>query len=264
MLRRAKDDEKLALKGEGGIVRPTREEPRGGMPGLGVKLIAQLKCIYASACSMGNKKEELEVIVQRDSCDLVAITQTWWDDSYDCTAAVDGYKLFRRDRQGRRGSGVALYVRECFGCIELSYFDDKVKCLWVSTRGKSNKADILLGVCYRPPNQDEEVDKTFYKHLTEVSKFLALVLMEDFNLLDICWKCNTADRKQSSMFLECVEDNFLTQLVSTPTRGGALLDLLFPNREGLVGDVVVGGHLGLSDYEMIEFPILGEGRRGGQ
>ena len=27
--------------------------------------------------------------------------------------------------------------------------------------GKANKADILLGVCYRPPNQDEEVDEAF-------------------------------------------------------------------------------------------------------
>jgi len=47
-----------------------------------------------------------------------------------------------------------------------------------------------------------------------------------------------------------VEDNFLTQLVSEPTRGGASLDLLFTNREGLVGRVVVGGHLGLSGHEM--------------
>jgi len=59
-----------------------------------------------------------------------------------------------------------------------------------------------------------------------------------------------------------VEDDFLTQLVSEPTRGGASLDLLFTNREGLMGDVVVGGHLGLSNHEMIEFSVLGEVKRG--
>jgi len=53
-------------------------------------------------------------------------------------------------------------------------------------RGKANKADILLGVCYRPPNQDEEVDEAFYKRLAEVSQSLALILMGDFKLLDIC------------------------------------------------------------------------------
>ena len=33
---------------------------------------------------------------------------------------MDGYKLLRRDGQGRRGSGLALYVRECFDCLELN------------------------------------------------------------------------------------------------------------------------------------------------
>ena len=51
-------------------------------------------------------------------------------------------------------------------------------------------------------------------------------------------------------------------LVNEPTRGDALLDLLFTKREGLVGDVVVGGCLGHSNHEMIEFSVLGEIRRG--
>ena len=62
--------------------------------------------------------------------------------------------------------------------------------------------------------------------------------------------------------MECMEDNFLMQLVKEPMRGAALLDLLFTNREGLVGDVEVGGCLGQSDYDMVEFSILGGVRRG--
>ena len=59
-----------------------------------------------------------------------------------------------------------------------------------------------------------------------------------------------------------MENNFLTQLVSEPTRGGALLDLLFTNGEGLVGDIMIGGSLGLRDREMMEFSILGEVKKG--
>jgi len=120
-----------------------------------------------------------------------------------------------------RGGGVSLYVQDCFDCIELNDCGDRVECLWVKMRGKANKADILLGVCYRPPNQDGQADEVFYKTLAEVSQSLALFLTGDFNLLDICWKYNTAERKQSRRFLECVEDDFLMQLVSQPTRGGA-------------------------------------------
>ncbi|KAK4825574.1 LOW QUALITY PROTEIN: hypothetical protein QYF61_000573 [Mycteria americana] len=183
-------------------------------------------------------------------------------DSHNWSAAMDGYKLFRRDRRGRRGGGVALYVRECLDSLELDDGDDRVECLWVRIRGKANKADIVVGLCYRPPNQDEETDELFYKQLGEASRSLALVLVGDFNLPDVCWKYNTAERKQSRRFLERVADNFLTQLVSEPTREGAPLDLLFTNREGLVSHVMVGGRLGQSDHKMIEFLICGEAARG--
>ena len=82
---------------------------------------------------------------------------------------MDGYKLFRKDRQGRRGGGVALYVRECFDVTELITGDDKVESLWVKIRGRADKADILVDVCYRPPNQDEETDELFYEQLAEAA-----------------------------------------------------------------------------------------------
>ena len=86
--------------------------------------------------------------------------------------------------------------------------------------------------------------------------------MWGFKFPDICWIYNTADREQSQRFLEHVGDNFLTQLVKEPMRGSKILDLLFVNREGLVGDVKVGGHLGHSDHEMLDFSVLAESRRG--
>jgi len=51
------------------------------------------------------------------------------------------------------------------------------------------------------------------------------------------------------------------QVVEEPTRKGALLDLVLANKEGLVEDVKVGGRLGCSDHEMVEFRILHGGSR---
>lgn len=81
-------------------------------------------------------------------------------------------------------------------------------------------ADILVGVCYRPSSQDGEANEMFYKQLGEVSQSPALFLMGDFNLPVVCWKYNTADRKQCRRFLECVEENPLTQLVRDSAREG--------------------------------------------
>ena len=73
---------------------------------------------------------------------------------------MDGYQLFKRDKQGRKGSGVALYVKKEYECMEINGGDDRVESLWVRIKAKANKTDIVMGVCYRAPNQDEEVDKT--------------------------------------------------------------------------------------------------------
>ena len=47
--------------------------------------------------------------------------------------------------------------------------DDKVESQWVKIRGRADKADILVGVCYRLLNQDEETDEVFYEQLVETA-----------------------------------------------------------------------------------------------
>ncbi|RMC17056.1 hypothetical protein DUI87_05629 [Hirundo rustica rustica] len=69
-------------------------------------------------------------MVQQQSCDVVAVMETWWDDSHSWSTALDGYKLFRRDRKGRRGGGVALYIREAFDAIGIETNHDEDGCLW--------------------------------------------------------------------------------------------------------------------------------------
>ena len=119
------------------------------------------------------------------------------------------------------------------------------------------------GVCYRSPNQDEETDEVFYKQLTEVAQSPALVFLGNFIFPDTCWKCNITHKKQPSKFLEHMEDKFLAQLARETSRGGALLDLLFTNRQGLAGGAKIRSYLGQSNHEMVEFSTLAEVRRGG-
>ena len=135
--------------------------------------------------------------MRSESYDIVAIRETRWNDSHSWSAVMDGYRLFRIDRQGRKGSGVALYVKKECEHMEINDDDDGVESLWVRIKAKANKTDIIMGICYRPPNQDEEVDKTLDRQLSEVSRSLPLVLVRDFNFPDICWIYNTADREQS-------------------------------------------------------------------
>ncbi|PKU32184.1 glycerol kinase [Limosa lapponica baueri] len=97
--------------------------------------------------------------------------------------------------------------------------------------------DTVVGVYYRPPDQDGEVDEAFYSQLKVASQSQALVLMGKFNHPDICWEGYTARHVQSRRFLQCIDDNFLTQVVEESTRRAVLLDLVLTNKEGLVKDI---------------------------
>jgi len=124
---------------------------------------------------------------------------------------MDGYRLFRKDRPTRRGGGVALYVREQLECIEfgLGANEERVERLWVRIKGQAHTGDITVGVYYRPPDQEEEIDEAFYKQLQAASQSQALVLMGDFNHPDISWEDHIARQAQSRRFLQSIDDNFL-------------------------------------------------------
>ncbi|GAB0202565.1 hypothetical protein GRJ2_002722100 [Grus japonensis] len=151
---------------------------------------------------------------------------------------MEGYGLFRKDRQGRQGGGVTPYINDQLECMELHLGMDEepTKSLWVRIKGRAGAGDIIVGVCYRPPDQGDVGDEAFYRQIGAASCSQALVLMGDFNHPDICWRDNAAGHKQSRRFLECVDDNFLLQVIEESTRRGATLDLVLINKEGLVGN----------------------------
>ncbi|GAB0204516.1 hypothetical protein GRJ2_002917200 [Grus japonensis] len=127
--------------------------------------------------------------------------------------------------------------------------EEPTESLWVRIKGRAGTWDIIVRVCYRPPNQKYWADEALYRQIGAASHSQALVLMGDFNH-PICWRDNTAGHKQSRRFLECIDDNFLHQVIEEPTRRGAML-----------GDGKLKGSLGCSDHEMVEFKILRAVRR---
>lgn len=106
-----------------------------------------LKCLYTSACSMRNKQGELEVLASLQNYDIIGLSETWWSESHNCSAGMECYRLFRKDRQGRQGGGVALYVRERFDYTALTVGGYVFESIWVRIRGMGNKGDIVVGVC---------------------------------------------------------------------------------------------------------------------
>ena len=53
-----------------------------------------------------------------------------------------------------------LYVRDCYDCFEHKCSEDSVECLCVRIRGKANRADVVVGVYYRPLSHPAQMRET--------------------------------------------------------------------------------------------------------
>ncbi|GAB0183760.1 hypothetical protein GRJ2_000841300 [Grus japonensis] len=166
---------------------------------------------------------------------------------------------------GRTGRGhEEVYTNDQLECMELHLGMDEepTKSLQVRIKGRAGTGDIIVGICYRPPKQEDRADEALYRQTGAASCSQALVLMGDLHHPNICWRDNTVGHKQSRRFLECVDDNFLLQVIEKPVLWrGSMLDLVLTNKEGLVGNVKLKGSLDCSDCEMQVFKILRAARR---
>ena len=101
------------------------------------------------------------------------------------------------------------------------------------------------------PDQGEGADEAFLLQLREASLWQAVVLLWDFNHPSIFCKSSTARYRQSRRFLEYIEDNFLSQVIDSPTRRYVILDLLVTNTSKLVSDAKIGGCLHCSGHTLV-------------
>ncbi len=66
---------------------------------------------------------------------------------------------------------------------------------------------------------------------------------------------------ESEDFLRVLQDNFLTQVVTEPTRGGNILDLVLTNNENMICEVDVGSKLSNSNHRKVRFNLKWEVNR---
>lgn len=139
---------------------------------------------------------------------------------------MDEYNLFRKDKQGKKGRGVAIHTKGRTHALRHSTKGEVglLKASGLKGRGESSRGDITVVTCYSQPNQEKEVDAAFFKH--NFPKMQDLVLIGDSNYYYICWK----ETWQSNKFLGCVRGKILVQVVEKPTREEAHLNLLLTNR----------------------------------
>ena len=222
----------------------TTTQPRTG------RLIPSLYVLNAAALSKPYAVEHLAADLSSNNTDVAIITETHLKTKHtDSTMAIDGYRLYRRDRAGRRGGGVALYVRSTLQSSLWTYSaDDRTYELqWVRV------GDVFIAAFYHPPRPLYKSEallayvEACVDEISQQSPTSLIVIAGDVNQLP--------DQ-------DVVERTGFTQLVQQPTRGTNILDRIYVS-EPLYRVIRVVKSVVKSDHKaVVAFAEISQGAAG--
>ena len=95
------------------------------------------------------------MILQQNSVDILALSETWLNDSWpDAVLTVPGYCCYRRDRSNSTGGGILIYVKSSLFSQRLAVFESDgllFEDLYIEFR-QPHSSPILFVCIYRPPD----------------------------------------------------------------------------------------------------------------
>ena len=219
-------------------------------------------CMYTNADGLLNKRDELSVYIETLLPKIIAITEIkpksktpFNKEEYN----IRNYSLFVNNIPER---GVALYVHDSLQAEEHCLLNNQnfKESVWCTFLDKQ-MGKILLGCIYKSPNTKEENEKELIKLIKheELQRFDRVLIMGDFNYPNIKWD-GTRVVHNDEIFMEALQDAYLTQLIKKPTRSREgqrenILDLIITNESYFVSNINYAGHLGNSDHIILTFNL---------
>lgn len=162
----------------------------------------------------------------------------------DLDINIQNYTIYRQDRN-RHGGGTALYIHDRFTSVRRPDLElPNIELLWVELKFYNHS--VLVGVCYRPPNQCAADVDAFIDNLNNSLSSIvggrnqSVILLGDFNDRCHVWDSDHSDSEIGLKLVNLVRSHNMFQLINKPTRNNNLLDLLITDSPGyfLVADTL--------------------------
>ena len=192
---------------------------------------------------------------------MLAITETHLDGTVlDTALNIDGMKLLRLDRKGRKGGGCALYFAEHLHAIHRKdLFIEGLEAIWLQVKTSSTLA--LFSVIYRTPD-----DNLFFERInTPLEKAWLrsenIFLLGDFNC-DFSFQGDPDNiLHRNTIKLRSIFESFnMHNMIQEATRSTISSISLSQQKEDLISSSGVFP-LGLSDHDLIYATIRLKNKR---
>jgi hypothetical protein len=219
---------------------------------------------YCNARSLLPKIPSLINYAAIHNSHIIAVTETWLSSNIPSSLlSMPNYEVYRKDRTLRKGGGALIFVSRAIASKSLSVLlpeceetskIDAVACQLPLASGES----LGLLCIYRPPGLACSENSVMYDILTSFLSYNLTynVIIGDFNFPDIIWPSSSCSA-ESEEFLTFVQENYLEQHVTPPTRrvSDSVLDLVLSSPKTAISCVQVNEELDTSDHSMIDFKI---------
>ena len=215
----------------------------------------QLSCVCFNVRSILPKRFDLIAYLCAHQFDVVAITESFLDSSIpDVHIIPSGYTVFRRDRN-RHGGGIIVLVRNSITAVHHKDLECDCEMLWLELY--TSRGVVNLVTYYRPPTTTADSLHSLHSAIVAVCSSSPIIVCGDFNVPDVDW-ITTSPKVKSLLpetLCQLVHDNFFSQLVSSPTRGDNILDLLLTTHPDFISSVQAIDSLPGCDHDAVHFSL---------
>ena len=120
-----------------------------------------------------------------------------------------------------------------------------------------NNEKMLVSTIYRSLTAKMRKTKNNFNGKLGSTAYKHLLVLGDFNRKDIKWDTVSSTSKNDNEFIDAIRDTYLTQDMSSATRGGgtdesSLVDLVFTSNEQNVESITLDSPQGKSDHSIIK------------
>jgi endonuclease/exonuclease/phosphatase family metal-dependent hydrolase len=224
-----------------------------------------LTVLYTNADSLLGKRDLLKCKIEDLKPDIIAITETLPKNLSKSSLnpqqeyGIEGFNMFMGSQNKR---GVIIYTANH---LQVSKEDELTESeheeqVWCNIRTKTG--DLIFGNIYHSPSSTQEnhaklrtlIDDSCSKGSRNV------IIVGDFNMPSIDWEAWNGKSQRDTMFIDTLQDQYLSQHVEEPTRyrfgqNPSLVDLVISSEEDLVSELKHLDPIGKSDHLCIIFRI---------